>query len=100
NEQSDRRNLARQSKSCHVRLPPAVQASFVKVLKRPAVTSCPGGRPLEDVFQIMWLRLSPQTAGAFLERLSCPRSKRYSPLVWVLSAHPMYAHNCRLVRKR
>ena len=31
----------------------------------------------------LWLRLSLRIARAFLGRLSCPRSKRYSPLVWV-----------------
>src|SRR5215472_11211586 len=53
NEQSDRRNLARQSKPCHVRLHSPRHASFVKVFKRPTVTSRPGGGALEDVFQIM-----------------------------------------------
>ena len=53
NQQSDRRKLARQSKPGHVRLHSPRHARFVKVLKRPAVTSRPSGCALEDVFQIM-----------------------------------------------
>jgi hypothetical protein len=53
NQQSDRSNLARQSKPCHVRLHSPRHASFVEILKRSAVGCRPSGRALEDVFQIM-----------------------------------------------
>jgi hypothetical protein len=52
-EQSDRGNLARQGKTSQVRLHPSRQARFVETLKRSAVTGGPGGRTLEDIFQIV-----------------------------------------------
>src|SRR5215472_10750071 len=63
NQQSDRRNLARQSKPGHVRLHSPRHASFVKVLERPAVTSRPGGCALEDVFQIMIVTVGKSVHG-------------------------------------
>ena len=52
-QQSDRGNLARQGEACHVRSRSPGDTSFVEILKGSAVGGSPGGRTLEDIFQIM-----------------------------------------------
>src|SRR5260370_19844028 len=53
NEQSDRRDLACQSKTRHRWFHSSGKACLVEVLERPACSSSPGGGVLEDIFQIM-----------------------------------------------
>ena len=53
NQQSDRGNLARQREARQVWLRSPSHASFVEILEGSAVCGSPGGRTLEDIFQIM-----------------------------------------------
>jgi hypothetical protein len=52
-QQSDRRDLARQRESRHVRLHSAGQTSLVEILEWSGHGSREGGGALEDVFQIV-----------------------------------------------
>ena len=73
-QQSDRRNLARQGEARHRRLHSSGNEGGVEFLKRSGDGSGSGRRALEDIFQIVIvIAVEPADRhGAFLERLSCP----------------------------
>jgi hypothetical protein len=53
NEQSDGCDFACQSEARHRWFHSSDKASFVEILERSACSGSPGGRSLEDIFQIM-----------------------------------------------
>src|SRR5437762_2760433 len=52
-DQSDRRNLARQGKTRHRRLHSFGQQSLVEIVERPGTTAGLRGRALEDILEIV-----------------------------------------------
>ena len=72
-----------------MRLHASGDAGLVKVLERSHGRGGSRRGTLEDIFQIViMIDVQPRTARTFLERFSWPLTKRYSPLVYVLSANP------------
>src|ERR1700687_1643167 len=59
--QSNGRDLARWRQTSHLRLHPLGQQSRVEIMKRSGTTAGPGGRTLEDLFQLMVVVLIEST---------------------------------------
>jgi len=101
NQQSDRGNLARQGEACQVRFRSPGDAGFVEILKGSAVGGSPGGRTLEDIFQIMIVVAVESANGQdLLGALELSALETIFPAGVSLQCQADVGHSWRLVRKR